>query len=69
VSHPLNFELNRVLVHMETVLDLRIDRVDALILVAEAESKVASLRIDTDADATRIEALEESAEQLSEQIS
>jgi hypothetical protein len=69
VSHPLNFELNRVLVHMETVLDLRINRVDALILVAEAESKVASLRIDTDADATRIEALEESAEQLSEQIS
>lgn len=69
MSHPLNFELNRVLVHMETVLDLRINRVDALILVAEAESKVASLRIDTDADATRIEALEESAEQLSEQIS
>jgi hypothetical protein len=68
VSHPLNFELNRILVHMESVLDLRIDRSDALVLVAEIESKLSSMQIDNELDASTLEILEESAEHLSEQI-
>lgn len=68
MSHQLNFELNRILVHMETVLDLCIDRSVALQLIASAESKIAALRVCVDADASHLEILEEDAEHLSEQV-
>jgi len=68
MSYELNKELCQLLIHMEGVLDRRISRSDALVLVVEEASKLAEERINVDADVARIERLEDDVEQLSEQI-
>jgi hypothetical protein len=69
MSYELNEDLAQVLVHMESVLDLKMSRSDALAVMADHEARLAEERINQDADVTRIERLEDDVEQLSEQIS
>jgi hypothetical protein len=68
MSYELNSELSHVLVHMESVLDQRLDRSDALIIVAAYLAKLAGQRANLDSDVSTLERLENNIEQMAEQI-
>lgn len=69
MSYELSEDLAQVLVRMESVLDLKLDRSDALGLVASYEAGLAEERINVDSDVQRLEWIENNVEQLSEQAS
>ena len=69
MSFELDEDLSKHLVHMQTVLDGKITRVDALVLIADIQAKEAQAESILGDLSERLVAVENETERLAEQIS